>query len=118
MKDISEVEDIEMLVAKFYDKLLEDPITKEKFQHLNIESHLPRIVDFWAFVLLDKAGYSTNVFEKHIHLNLESIHFISWLKNWAETVNEMFEGPKAELAIQRANLLAYTFQSKLKENNG
>ncbi len=116
MKDISTVEDIEKLVDKFYDKLMKDAATREKFEHLDLKVHLPKIVDFWAFILLDKAGYVSNVFEKHKHLNLEPIHFEHWLSLWNQTVGELFEGQKADLANQRAALLAFTFQSKTKEN--
>jgi len=113
MNDITTIEDVELLVSDFYKKLLNDSVTKTKFTHLNIEDHLPKIVDFWAFILLDKPGYSGNVFEKHISLNLEPVHFEKWVAFWTETVNVLFSGPKADLACQRAMLLSYTFQSKL-----
>lgn len=117
MKDISNYSDIETLVSKFYDKLLNDPVTSGKFQHLDIVQHLPRIADFWAFVLIDKPGYTGNVFDKHLHLQLEPIHFEKWVHFWITTVRELFEGPKAEMAIQRAQILSYTFQSKLFDTN-
>jgi len=113
MKDIANYENIEQLVALFYDKLLADPITSSKFTHLDIKAHLPKIVDFWAFILIDKPGYKSNVFDKHLNLNLEPIHFETWVGYWVNTVNELFIGPKADLAIHRAQLLSYTFQSKL-----
>ena len=113
MRDIQTYDDISDLVSRFYDKLIADDATKEKFLNLNLQMHLPKIVDFWAFILIDKAGYTGNVFDKHLHLNLEPVHFEHWINHWTNTVNEMFLGPKAELAIQRALLLSYTFQSKL-----
>lgn len=118
LKDIEKYEDIEILVSAFYDKLLEDPITKDKFQNLDIKAHLPKIVDFWAFILIDKPGYSGNVFDRHLHLNLEPGHFERWIEFWTTTVNELYKGPKAELAVQRALLLSYTFQSKLYGHDG
>ena len=117
MNDISNYEDIEKLVELFYDKLLAEPITSPKFEHLNIKEHLPKIVDFWAFILIDKPGYTGNVFDKHLHLNLETKHFDKWIEFWISTVNELYSGPKAELACQRAQLLSYTFQPKLNQNN-
>lgn len=113
LKDIEKYEDIELLVSNFYDKLLDDPITKDKFTNLDIKAHLPKIVDFWAFILIDKPGYKGNVFDRHSHLNLQPAHFERWVEFWVSTVNEMFKGPKAELAVQRAMLLSYTFQSKM-----
>jgi len=113
MNDIANYEDIERLVSAFYHKLLADPITQSKFDHLDINNHLPKIVDFWAFILLDKPGFTENVFLKHVPLNLEPKHFDIWMGHWDSTVKEMFQGPKADLAIQRAQILSYTFQSKL-----
>jgi hemoglobin len=78
-----------------------------------LPKHLPRIVEFWAFVLLEKEGYKTNVFEKHMFLGLEKIHFDKWLKYFFETTNELFEGPNAETAKNRVKLLATTFMHKL-----
>ncbi|MFM9945550.1 MAG: group III truncated hemoglobin [Bacteroidia bacterium] len=118
LRDIENYEDIELLVSAFYDKLLDDPITKDKFQNLDIKAHLPRIVDFWAFILLDKPGFTGNVFDKHASLNLEPIHFERWIEFWVSSINAMFKGPKSELAVQRAMLLSYTFQSKLYGNDG
>ena len=117
LHDIETYDDVELLVSKFYDKLLEDSITKGVFQHLNIETHLPKIVDFWAFILLDKPGYTGNVFDKHLPLNLKPIHFEQWIIHWEFIVNKLFKGPKSELAINRAKLLSYTFQSKLFGND-
>jgi hemoglobin len=78
-----------------------------------LPKHLPRIVEFWAFVLLEKEGYKTNVFEKHMFLGLEKIHFDKWLKYFFETTNELFEGPNAETSKNRVKLLATTFMHKL-----
>jgi ferredoxin len=75
LKDIETENDIYQWQTAFYKHLLNDPITSPKFSHLNLEEHMPKIVAFWSFVLLEKEGYKTNVFEKHIHLNLEKIHF-------------------------------------------
>lgn len=115
MKDIETYEEVEQLVSKFYEKLVKDPITAPKFTHLNLSEHLPRITDFWAFILIDKPGYTGNVFDRHVHLNLEPRHFEAWVEYWVNTVNELYEGPKATLAMQRAQLLSYTFQNKLFE---
>lgn len=113
MNDIQDYQDIELLVSAFYDKLLNDPITAGKFTHLHLPDHLPKIMDFWAFILIDKPGYTGNVFDKHLHLNLQPEHFNQWIHHWLETVNERHAGPKADLACQRAQILSYTFQSKL-----
>jgi len=114
MRDILTENDIELWMRAFYSKLLADEITAIKFKDLDLENHFPHLVQFWAFVLLEKEGYKTNVFEKHAPLNLEKIHFETWLKYFIDTTNQMFEGVNAEIAKQRVKLLATTFYHKLK----
>jgi hemoglobin len=111
--DILTEDDISRWLHSFYDKLLEDPVTAPKFAHTNLPEHMPRIVQFWAFVLLEKEGYKTNVFEKHVPLHLEQIHFERWIHHFINTTDDMFEGPNAEIAKQRAKLLATTFLHKI-----
>ena len=73
------------------------------------------MIAFWEFVLLDKEGYTTNVFDKHINLPLKADHFEIWLKTFENTVHHLFEGKKADMAIQRARTIAYSFETKMKQ---
>ncbi len=114
MRDIRTEEDIAVWMNRFYKRLLEDEITAPVFKGLDIEEHLPRIIEFWAFVLLDKEGYKTNVFQKHAHLNLEKVHFEHWLQHFRSVTDEMFQGERADTAKQRVALLATTFYHKIK----
>ena len=112
MRDIQSREDIEILMRSFYNKLLLREYIKPVFDGLDFDHHLPRIVHFWAFVLLDESGYTTNVFEKHLHLKIEPYMFDEWVKIFNTNVDELFAGEKAELAKQRATTLGWTFKSK------
>ncbi len=111
--DITSKEDIEKWQLQFYKKLLNNPETAPKFEHLNLNEHMPRVNQFWEFVLLDVPGYKTNVFDQHIHLNLEKKHFDWWLKYFMETTDELFEGEKANMAKERVKIIATTFLHKL-----
>ena len=111
--DIRDEADLGIWLHRFYEKLLADPVTAPKFADTNLPEHMPKIINFWAFVLLEKEGYKTNVFEKHVPLNLEKIHFERWIFHFKETTDELFEGPRAETAKQRAGLLASTFLHKI-----
>lgn len=113
-KDITQHKDVVLLVHTFYEHLLRHEEMKPIFAELDLQQHLPKIIAFWEFVLLDKDGYTTNVFEKHMHLSLSEKHFEIWLNTFSNTVNLLFEGEKAQTAISRANVLGYTFQNKLK----
>ena len=112
MHDITSKKDIELLVNTFYNSLLKIEEMKPPFEGLDFEKHTPHIVHFWSFVLLDEEGYKTNVFDKHMNLPIKPHMFDIWLKFWIDSVNSLFVGEKAELAKQRATVLAFTFKSK------
>jgi hemoglobin len=112
-KDIQTKEDIVQLVDVFYTRVLGDEKLAHFFAHLNFETHKPKMVHFWSFVLLDEPGYTTNVFDKHANLRANSADFNEWVSLFHTTVNELFEGEKAEAAKFRATTLGYTFGSKL-----
>jgi hemoglobin len=112
MKDIETRVDIEKLIRHFYSKLLAIEEMRPPFEGLDFEKHIPNIVHFWSFVLLDEAGYKTNVFDKHFHLPIKPHMFDTWLQTWTSTVDELYKGEKAELAKQRATVLTHTFKSK------
>lgn len=113
MADISNNDDIEKLVNDFYVKVLNDDLLKPFFEQLNFKDHLPKMVSFWEFVLLDKAGYTTNVTVKHLHMPLKKEHFDHWIHLFNSTVDELFQGEKAEMAKQRAFLIGWTIQNKM-----
>lgn len=118
MKDISTRSDIEKLILHFYAELLKDKEMQHVFHGLDFEKHVPNIVAFWAFVLLDEEGYKTNVFDKHLHLPIKPEHFDFWLNTFTQAVNSLFAGEKANLAISRATVLAFTFKSKWEKLKG
>lgn len=111
-KAIETKADIELLIDTFYTKLLAIDDMKPVFAGLDFKAHVPKIVHFWSFVLLDEPGYTTNVFEKHLHLPIKLPLFDTWLAVFTQTVDELFVGEKAEMAKQRATVLSFTFKSK------
>ena len=113
MKDIETREDIVQLVDVFYTKIVKDELLSPFFKHLNFEKHLPKMVDFWAFVLLDEVGYSTNVTDKHLNMRLKKEHFDRWISLFNETIDTLFNGDKANLAKERAFLIRWTIESKM-----
>jgi hemoglobin len=94
--------------------VLENALLAPFFAHLDFEKHKPRMIHFWSFVLLDEAGYTTNVFDKHAHMHLKDEHFDEWLGLFEATVNDLFEGPKASDAILRAKTIGFTFAAKFR----
>jgi hemoglobin len=118
MSDIKTKTDIELIINTFYEKLLQNPEMKVVFEGIDFKNHVPQIVHFWSFVLLDEEGYKTNVFEKHLHLPIKLPQFDIWLDTFTKTVDELFTGEKAELAKQRATVLTFTFKSKWEKIKG
>jgi hemoglobin len=113
MKAIETNEDLNQLVRTFYGKVLQDEQLKPFFAGMDFEAHMPKMVQFWAFVLLDERGYTTNVTEKHLHMPLKKEHFDRWLALFHETLDELFEGEKAQDAKLRASTIAWTIQHKI-----
>jgi len=113
MPDIQSKADVELLVNSFYDKVLKDEVLAPFFSKLNFDKHLPKMVHFWTFVLLDEPGYTTDVTQKHMKMPLKKEHFDNWISLFNESVDTLFEGDTAEKAKQRAFLIRWTIESKL-----
>ncbi|WP_420578120.1 group III truncated hemoglobin [Ekhidna sp.] len=120
MPDITTRKDIELLVDKFYEQVIEDDTIGIFFTEvvkLDWNVHIPIMYDFWETILLDNMVYKGNPMLKHIQLNqkkkLQPQHFERWLELWETTVNNHFEGPKAEEAISRAKQIASLMKYKV-----
>lgn len=119
MRDIENREDIEQLMRVFYAKAIPDPIIGHYFTEviqMDLEKHMPVIVDFWETVLLGVARYKSNAIVVHQQLHAKSAftdqHFDRWVLLFQSTVSEMFSGDKAELARQRALSIATVMKIK------
>ena len=107
-------------MRSFYTRALSDPVIGWLFTdvaHLDLEAHLPRIASFWETVLLGARSYSGGAFRPHAELNarvrLRRGHFERWLWLWRCTVDELFVGPRAELAKAHAARVAGAFSTRL-----
>ena len=106
--------DVTFLVQSFYECVLKDELLSPFFKKLDFDKHLPKMIDFWGFILLGETGYTTNVIEKHLHMPLKGEHFERWLSLFHQTLNTYFEGENVETAKQRAYTIAWTTKSKMK----
>jgi len=120
--DIRNRKDLELLMERFYSKLLADPSISYLFTDIakiDLPSHLPVLVDFWDSLLFQADTYQKNAMKIHLDLHqqspLQPQHFKTWLSYFQETLAELFEGEKAELARQRAISIATVMQIKLIE---
>lgn len=120
--DIRHREDLFLLVQEFYKKLLADPSISYLFTdvaHIDLDHHLPVLVDFWENILFDAPVYRKNAMQPHMNLHAKSPltdqHFDTWLRYFSQTVDELFEGDKAFRAKERANSIATIMKIKVKQ---
>lgn len=115
--DIYGRKDVEQLVNVFYEKVQEDKLLCPLFAGVNWELHLPVMYQFWENAIFFAGGYIGNPMAAHVLLNkktaLNPAHFSRWLLLFNNTVDEFFQGDKAELAKQRANSIAVVMQTKI-----
>lgn len=116
MKDITRKEDIVLLIDLFYEQAILDKEIGHFFSNVDWDYHKPRMHAFWEYILLDKPAKIHSVFDTHAKLNIKPVHFGAWLKHFNHTIDQNFEGPKANLAKQRALVIAHTFNSKMNPN--
>lgn len=116
-RDIQDRNDVANLVNRFYEKVRNNETIGYIFNDVakvNWEHHLPIMYDFWDNVLFQTGSYARNAIGVHKQLNeltpLHREHFQEWLRLWKENVDELFEGPNAELAKQRATSIATIMQ--------
>ncbi len=115
-KEILNLDDIKKLVDCFYTKVKEDEMLKDIFNNV-IEDrwpeHLEKMYTFWQTVLLEEHTYYGAPFMPHANLPVSKKHFDRWLSLFYETLDELFEGEKAEEARWRATKMAEMFQLKI-----
>lgn len=121
-KDLQNREDIELLINTFYDKVKKDALISFFFTDVvpvNWEKHLPTMYNFWENIVFYTGGYEGNPMEKHQNLHkmhpMSKAHFQRWLELFTTTVDELFEGEKAELIKQRALSIATVMQIRFVE---
>ena len=115
--DIKTLEDVKILVDVFYGKVRKDELIGYIFDDVIQDrwpEHLEKMYRFWQTILLGGHTYSGRPFVPHMKLPVEREHFERWLGLFFETVDELFEGQKAELAKWQGNRMAEMFQLKIK----
>jgi hemoglobin len=119
-KDIRNRIDIELFVNNFYDRVKTDPVIGYIFTEIakvNWERHLPVMYNFWENALFYSGTYKGNPLELHKHLHrvmpLEPRHFDQWIRIFNETIDELFDGSKADLAKERAYSIAQIMQRNI-----
>lgn len=118
--DIAGFDDVKILLDTFYNKILKDDTIGYIFNDvakINLETHMPHLYAFWDTVLFGTANYKGNPILKHIELDkkepLTDNHFTQWKKLFFETIDELFEGKKADLAKEKATAMEFLMKMKI-----
>jgi hemoglobin len=112
--DIETRDDVRAVVHAFYHNIADDPVLGPFFDAVDLEAHVPTLVDFWSSVLFHAGTYRGRPFEAHAALDgLAARHFRRWLNRFEGTIDARYAGPTAQTMKQRARQIATVFQTKL-----
>ena len=124
MKDITTIQDIQLLVNTFYESVRESEIGFffEEIAQVNWEKHLPKMYIFWQALLFADVKFDGNPMGAHFPINekmaMEKHHFDTWLRRRKPTVDQLFSGEIAESAKSKAeniaSLMAYKMEMDTK----
>jgi len=111
--DIQTRDDIERLVNTFYTKVQQDELIGPIFNNVakvDWAVHLPKMYEFFETIILGQKGFKGNPMETHFKLNqqfpLQPEHFERWKNLFYSTIDDLFEGTKADEAKQKATSIA------------
>lgn len=120
MNDIANRQDIEQLIDAFYSKVRQDDMIGFIFNTIigdDWSHHLPVMYNFWDMVLFSKPGYAGSPVRVHTDIDkkirFEKAHFDRWLQLWNETIDSMYTGEYADMAKNKASLMANLIHMKV-----
>jgi len=122
-RDLEDLEDVEVLVRRFYQSVIPDPTLGPVFAGMDVDwgVHIPKLVDFWALRRFDRPGYQGNAAGAHQpvleRVGFGEVEMARWLELWFETIDELFVGPVAELAKERAFMAAQAIGALARRHN-
>nr|WP_321222502.1 group III truncated hemoglobin [uncultured Psychroserpens sp.] len=126
-QDISNREDVFLLVSTFYRKVRNDNTLGPFFNTTikNWDAHIDHLTTFWETSLFMtktlKKKYYGNPLETHIKVDkdhnnsITELHFGIWLNLWFETLDELFKGEITENAKRRARKMGTFMYLKIFE---
>jgi hemoglobin len=120
-KDITNRNDVDLLVSQFYEKVKKDKVIGHFF-HNSIkdwDAHIEKITNFWESSLFSVSTYYGHPGRVHIKVDAENNNEIDeksfgvWLNLWFQTIDENFEGELAERAKHNARKMATHLHLKI-----
>jgi hemoglobin len=104
--------DVHDLVVAFYREIMLDELLEPIFSdvaEVDWREHIPRLIDYWRWVLLGTPTYAGSVTKAHRHLHglhpLEAEHCDRWFSLWVHCVDQRWAGPNSERAKHHATTM-------------
>lgn len=121
LKEIEERTDVALLVRSFYQKVRKNKEIGHFFNETisDWEEHLEKLTDFWESNLfyVDKfrgrPGRAHIMVDQKFDNSIEAKHFGVWLNLWWQTIDQLYEGERAERAKELARNLGTNFHMKI-----
>lgn len=108
-RDLDTPAQIHDLVTGFYREIAFDELLEPIFgevAEVDWAEHIPRLIDYWCWILLRTSPYPGAVTKTHRHLHelqpIEPIHCDRWFELWTGCVDERWAGPHADHAKDHA----------------
>jgi hemoglobin len=116
MEDIGNRRAIYLLVSTFYEAVQKDLLLGAIFSRTigasEWPAHIEKLTDFWETNIFGSPKFTGNPVEAHRKVDkkedytLSQEHFDQWISIWFSTVDDLFKGPNAEKAKERARRMA------------
>ncbi|MGV6943365.1 group III truncated hemoglobin [Sphingobacterium kyonggiense] len=116
LTDIKTIEDIQLLVNTFYDRIRKNELLGPIFDGIiqnKWTEHLEKMYRFWQTVLLEEHTYFGSPFPPHAKMPVNKTHFDQWVGLFSMTVDELFVGETANRAKWQGERMATMFQYKI-----
>ncbi|WP_026463860.1 group III truncated hemoglobin [Adhaeribacter aquaticus] len=113
--DITNTNDIQILVETFYNKIQSQPYLLALYEKLSPRDwtlHLFQMKNFWDSILLKSGRYKGHPQILHAFLPAQQDQVREWVHLFHEAIEEHFTGPTAAAAQQLADKLVQVFTYK------
>ncbi|WP_421122056.1 group III truncated hemoglobin [Aquihabitans daechungensis] len=96
----------------FYREIVFDEVLEPVFSEVaevDWAEHIPRLIDYWCWILFSTHPYPGAVTRTHRHLHelqaIEPAHCDRWFSLWTACIDERWAGPCADHAKRHAETL-------------
>lgn len=119
--DLATPTQVHHLVVEFYREIVFDELLEPVFgdvAEVDWAEHIPKLIDYWCWILFQQAGYTGAVTKVHRHLHgqapIRAEHCDRWYDLWVRSVDARWAGPyanqaKAHAATLMAGLAKHVF---------